>query len=226
MELPSMTRRERLGGLIWFFIYSFLISSLLELILMLLGIDYEIPFLNAVYFLTNFLITALLFHRFLAESLSAALQNPLRLLKGIVLGFCAYLLLMILPDVLWFFLPGDASIPNDDTIRSIASENYRIMWVGAVLLAPITEETLIRGWLFGNLRQKNRVLAYAVTAAVFAALHMVSYLADMSPSSFCYNLLVYGLPSVALCFCYEYSGTVWASILLHMAINAMGMAGI
>ena len=35
-----------------------------------------------------------------------------------------------------------------------------------------------------------------------------------------FGSLVYILPSVALCFAYEYSGTIWTSIFLHGAINA------
>lgn len=115
-------------------------------------------------------------------------------------------------------------VPNDDTIGALAEENYRVMWVGAVLLAPLTEETLIRGLIFGNIRRKNRFLAYLVTAVVFAGMHMLSYLGEMNGMNILYNLLAYGLPSVALCLCYEYGGTIWAPIAMHMVVNAMGMA--
>ena len=226
MTLPSMSRRETIAGILWFIIYCFFMNVLVELVLTLLGVSYSLAALNAVYFLANFLITALIFHRFLTSSLSLAARTLPRVCKGIVLGLCAYLLLTILPQALFSLLPGEITIPNDDTIAAIAEENYRVMWAGAVLLAPLTEETLIRGLIFGTLQKKNRPAAYAVTAVLFAALHMVAYIGTMEPLTVLYQLLTYGMPSVALCLCYEYAGTIWAPILLHMAINAMGMAGL
>lgn len=226
MSLPSLRRREVILGTVWFLIYFFLMSALVQVILAALGIDYDLSTLNAAYFLLDFLITALVFYRFLSESLSVAVHGIPRLIKGVVLGFAAYLLLTILPDILFSLIPGEIAVPNDDTVSAIAESSYYVMLAGAVLLAPLTEETLIRGLVFGSIRKKNRVVAYAVTAVLFAAMHMLEYLGDMSALTALYNLLVYGLPSIALCLCYEYSGTIWASIILHAIINAIGMAGI
>lgn len=111
---------------------------------------------NAVYFLSNFVITALLFRRFLAYSLPVAADHLLRCLKALLLGFCLYWILQVGLDLLGQLMNGKVSIPNDDTVASIAGENYRIMWAGAVLLTPLTEETLVRGLIFGNLRRWNR----------------------------------------------------------------------
>ena len=107
MTLPSMSRRETIAGILWFIIYCFFMNVLVELALTLLGVSYSLAALNAVYFLTNFLITALIFHRFLASSLSLAARTLPRVCKGIVLGLCAYLLLTILPQALFSLLPGE-----------------------------------------------------------------------------------------------------------------------
>ena len=53
---------------------------------------------------------------------------------------------------------------------------------------------------------------------------MLSYLGQMDALTLGYNILTYGLPSIALCACYEYAGNIWASIGLHMMINALGMS--
>ena len=97
------------------------------------------------------------------------------------------------------------------------------MAVAAVLLAPITEETLLRGLVFGNLRKKNRIVAYVVTAVLFSGIHIMNYVLTLDLTSLMLNFLLYLLPSVALCVCYEYAGTIWAPILLHMIINALSM---
>jgi membrane protease YdiL (CAAX protease family) len=221
-----MRRYEIIGGIIWFIIYAFVIGIVLELALALLGVSYDEATLNAVYFFSNFIITALLFRRFLSYSLPVAADNLLRTLKAILLGFALYWILEVGLSLLSTLRVQEDTIPNDDTIQAIAGINYRVMWVGAVLLAPMTEETLVRGLVFGNLRRKSRVLAYVVTALLFASMHTLGYVTEMSALSIVYNMLIYGLPSVALCVCYEYAGTIWAPIALHMIINAIGMSGI
>lgn len=141
-----------------------------------------------------------------------------------LVGFCIYWLLQVGIGIIGDLLSGNIAIPNDDTIASIADENYRIMWAGAVLLAPMVEETLVRGLVFGNVRRLNRVAAYAAAAAVFAAMHVLSYLGQMDALTLGYNILAYAMPSIALCACYEYAGNIWAPIGLHMIINALGMS--
>lgn len=220
----SMRRYEIIGGVIWLLIYGFFMGDILALILGLLKISYTQAQLNALFFLTNFAVTALLFRRFLAYSLPVAADNLLRVLRAMLVGFMLYWLLEVAIDLIGTLLSGQVSVPNDDTVSAIAGENYRVMWAGAVLLAPLTEETLVRGLVFGNLRKWNRAVGYGAAAAVFAAMHTLGYLGQMDAVTLCYNILVYGLPSVALCAAYEMAGTIWAPIGLHMIINAIGMS--
>lgn len=221
----TMRRYEIIGGIIWFLVYAFFMGILIGMVMGLLGIPYSDASLNCIYAFSNFVITGLLFRRFLSYSLPLVADHLLRFLKSLLIGFMVYWVLMACFSALVETLGINNWVPNDDTISAIAGENYRLMWAMAVLLAPMTEETLIRGLIFGNIRWKNRILAYILTALIFAGMHMVSYLGTMTPVNLVYNLLVYSLPSVALCVCYEYAGTIWGPIALHMILNAMGMSG-
>lgn len=220
----TMRMGEIIGGILWLVIYGFFMGDILSLVLGLLGVSYTTAQLNALFFLCNFVITALVFRRFLTKNLMQVPGNLLRTLKGMLVGFCIYWLLQVGIGLIGDLLSGNIDIPNDDTIASIADENYRIMWAGAVLLAPMVEETLVRGLIFGNVRRLNRVAAYAAAAAVFAAMHVLSYLGQMDALTLGYNILAYAMPSIALCACYEYAGNIWAPIGLHMIINALGMS--
>lgn len=222
----SMRRYEVIGGLVWLVFYLFLMSGAVYYVLGLLGLSLDEVTLNKVYFLGNFLITAILFRRFLAYSLPLAADRPLRFLGGILLGFCIYEGCQVAVSLLYEALAPDLWIPNDENIRSIAAGGYRVMWVGAVLLAPVYEETLLRGLVFGNLRKKSRVAAYLVTALVFALMHVMNYILRMDPLTLLLNLVLYALPSAALCAAYEYAGTVWAPIVLHMILNALSMGAL
>ena len=82
----KMRRYEVIGGVVWLIFYGFFMGDVLALLLGLLGIPYTGAQLNAVYFLSNFVITALLFRRFLAYSLPVAADHLLRCLKAMLLG--------------------------------------------------------------------------------------------------------------------------------------------
>ena len=82
---------------------------------------------------------------------------------------------------------------------------------------------LLRGVLFGSVREKSRPAAYAVTALVFAGMHLVPYLSEMDAGTAALNGLLYVLPSLALCASYELGGTIWTPVLVHAAINGIGM---
>lgn len=95
----------------------------------------------------------------------------------------------------------------------------------AVLLVPFLEEVLFRGYVFGNLRGRSRLAAYAVSCAAFAGLYIWRFAAvDPSPESLLL-MLQYLVPGAVFAWCYERSGTLWASILAHVAVNALAVWG-
>lgn len=219
----TMRRYEIIGGIVFFVVSQFLMGFILSFLFGLLGLEENEVTINGTYYMVNFLINAVLFRRFLAYSLPVAADHFLRFLKAVVLGFVLYLGFQMLTGMLASAISPEFATPNDDTVRSIAGANYNVMWVGAVLLAPMVEETLMRGLIFSNVRRKNRLLAYILTALVFASMHIIPFVMTMDVISILLNLLVYGLPSIALCLAYEISGTIWAPIALHMIINAIAM---
>lgn len=82
---------------------------------------------------------------------------------------------------------------------------------GAVV-APIAEEALFRGLLFGGLAQRLPApAAAAVSAFFFAASHGLGVLAP---------IFVLGL---GLAYVYARTGTLWASITTHAFVNAVSL---
>lgn len=222
----TMRRYEIIGGVVFFIVSQFLMGYILSFLFGLFGVEESEVSINGAYYVVNFLAAALLFRRFLAYSLPIAADHFLRFFKAIVLGFVLYLGLQMVTGMIASVTLPEFTSPNDETIRAIAGVNYNVMWVGAVLLAPLVEETLMRGLIFGNVRRKSRLLAYILTALVFAAMHILPFVKTMDVMTIILNLLAYGLPSIALCAAYEMSGTIWAPIALHMIINAIAMTGV
>jgi len=85
----------------------------------------------------------------------------------------------------------------------------------AAIAAPITEELLFRGCLYGFLRQTTgRGVALAISSIVFALIH--AHPATMPA------LAVF---AVGLALLYEYTGSLWAPIAVHSLFNALNFFG-
>ena len=219
----EMRRGEKIGGVIWLVIYMFLMSLIVTFVMTMLGYGENLVRINQVFFVVNFLITCLLFRHFLTDSLAVVMERPLRLLKGILLGFCLYEAGQIALSLLYEVIAPDLWTANDEGVAQIAGMNYGAMWAGAVLLAPLVEETLMRGLVFGNLRKKSRVLAYAVSTLAFGIIHVLGYAWDMDVWTLVLNWGLYMVPSIVLAVTYEYTGTIWGPTALHMILNALSM---
>lgn len=222
----QLRRSETIGGVIWLIVYMLFMSLLVIFLLTLLGYGEDDVLIYQVFFVANFLITGVLFRHFLTDSLAVAMERPIRLLKGLLLGFCLYEIGQILVGMAYTLIAPDLSAINDEGIAEIAGMNYGAMWAGAVLLGPMVEEVLMRGLVFGSLRKKSRVLAYIVSALVFSLLHVLGYVLDLDAAAFLLNIGLYLVPSIVLALTYEYTGTIWGPIGLHMILNAISMAAL
>jgi len=121
-------------------------------------------------------------------------------------------LLLLLVDVV-------AENPNNAEIMNMAEQNTGAVKAIAIFLAPIVEETLFRGVVFGSIRQRSRLWAYIISVTLFSVYHVWQY-ALLDPS-----LLLYALQyipvSIALAWAYERSGCIWTNIFFHMGFNAL-----
>lgn len=88
---------------------------------------------------------------------------------------------------------------------------YILAFITLVIIAPIAEEILFRGYLYGKLKKFVPVwIAIIVTSLLFGFIHGALNLA----------VDTFAL-SVVLCLLRESTGSIWASFLLHMAKNGI-----
>ena len=112
---------------------------------------------------------------------------------------------------------------NDAAISARTGSAPHMTLLIVVFLAPFVEETLFRGLVFGGLREKSRPLAYAVSCALFALLHVWQFaLANRDPAYFLL-MVQYLIPGLVLAWAYDHGGTLWASIGLHAGVNALAV---
>ena len=166
-------------------------------------------------------VLLLLLWGFLRREMDPIFDHPFLSLLEIVRG---YLLIWIAEIIAGLFLSflgvtGDAA-NNEMTVALLQSERGAML-AASVFVAPIAEECLFRGGLFGVLRHKNRALAYAVSALLFAVYHVWS--AALSDPRELIFLLEYIPAGLVLARCYERTDSVWGSIFLHMLNNAVSI---
>ena len=120
--------------------------------------------------------------------------------------------------------PGFANA-NDASISAMLGSSRFLMTVGTVVLVPLAEECLFRGLIFTGLLGKNRKWAYALSVLGFCAVHVLGYLgsADALTLSICF--LQYVPSGLVLAWSCEKSGSLFAPILIHAAINAGSILG-
>jgi len=88
----------------------------------------------------------------------------------------------------------------------------------------ITEETLYRGLLFQGLQRKNRALAYLVSVSVFAWIHVMGYVGQFDWRTLLLCFVQYLPAGIILALAYEKTDTIITPILIHIAVNQIGMS--
>jgi len=129
-------------------------------------------------------------------------------------GFIVYIILSaVLVLIATHILPGFDVNQTQNVGFSGLSQRYEyiLAFVTLVLIAPLAEEILFRGYLFGKLKKYVPVwAAVLVTSLLFGAAHGN------------WNVIIdtFAL-SVVLCVLRELTGNIWSSILLHMVKNGI-----
>ena len=120
-------------------------------------------------------------------------------------------------------LIGELPVPNNDAVTGLARTDYKRMIAVAVLMAPLVEECLFRGVVFGTIRPKSRFWAYAASIALFSLYHVWQYVLVYQDPKLLLSALAYVPVSAALTFCYEQTRSIWPPVFFHTCINALSL---
>ena len=226
-QITPLGRRERIFGYIYLPVHIFAVPILLVIIFAIFFRPEEInrydPIINLLYYSLGFVLILLIMFNYLKESFLKFTYSFGRNLRAFITCFISYYLFLILLSLVTTYFIGDIKNPNDNSISQSFMDNRNVMTAVIVILAPIVEEVLFRGVLFGQLMYKNIILAYIVSIFVFCFYHIWQFLIiDFSPMMFL-SMLQYIPAGVALSLCYQRTGEIWTPIFLHMTINAISL---
>ena len=91
-----------------------------------------------------------------------------------------------------------------------------LTFVSLVVVAPICEEIIFRGWLYGKMRSRlTAPLAMLLTSLLFGLMH----------GQINVGLTVFVM-SLVMCIIRELTGTVYGGIVVHMLKNGLAMQGL
>ena len=94
---------------------------------------------------------------------------------------------------------------------------YVLAFLTLVILAPVAEELLFRGYLFGKMRKHAPFwLAMIITSILFGGLHLIAGASlqwNVAADTFALSLV--------LCTLRQITGNIWAGVLLHMIKNGI-----
>lgn len=128
-------------------------------------------------------------------------------------AFAIYFWVTIVVSLLVALIPGfNSEQPQHvgfDDVTTTAE--YIMAFVGLVILPPIFEEILFRGYLFGRLRRYAGF--FATTLVTSIAFGLVHGQWNVGVDTF--------VLSIFLCFLREYTGSLWAPMLLHALKNGL-----
>lgn len=135
-----------------------------------------------------------------------------------------------LPFILWLAymvvtiivaaITSNLSFVDSEQLQDIGFEDisvlyeYILVFIALVILPPIAEELLFRGYLFGRIRER---FGFWVTTIVVSIIFGIVHLQ--------WNVGIdVAVLSIFLCYLREKTGTIWASMVLHAIKNGVAYA--
>ena len=223
-KLPPFTSRqtkgEAIAALVYIPVHVVILPMLLSLVLLRFFSNASTALFNLIYYGIGLAYMLLFQMKFLRRDFDPLCDRPIGCLLEVLAGYGLMLLLNIALNGLLSLFPADN--PNNAAVIDMAGIDMNSVSAMAVFMAPIVEELMFRAGVFGLLRRRSRVLAYAASILLFSVYHVWSF-ALIDPWALIY-LIQYIPASFVLCRCYERSNTIWGPIFLHMLINGVSLS--
>ena len=214
---------ETVIGIIYFVLQLLILPSIILVGNMLLANPLPETTVQVLIFAVNFLAVLLIFRKFLVANFRFLLENPWYVLRCAGIGMLIYMAgNAVFSFIVTLIDPSFTNI-NDAVILEMVQDNFGLMTLGTVVLVPIAEECFYRVLMFRNVYDKSPWLAYAVSMILFSLAHVVGYITmyDFRTLAICF--FQYLPAGFALAWAYRRSGSIFASVLIHMSVNQMGM---
>ena len=220
----NMSKTARILGWCYLPVHLLILPLMLNIFVSVSETELSDRTINVIYYGIGTVYILLFLRGYLRADFDTLLDHKLGNILCLLSGYFFDILLSYAAVIALEFIVGSVVNPNEEAIDTIAQSDYSAIFGLAVFLAPVVEETLFRGVVFGTLREKSRVLAYVVSVLLFSFYHIWQYAIAYSDASLFIYMLQYIPVSFVLAWLYDRSRTIWVPIIFHMLINALAMA--
>ena len=179
--------------------------------------------INLIYYAVGILFIMAVMLRYLRDTFDVLCDRFLLCVLCIVIGILADYAMSLISALLLLLLEDIPMNPNNAAVVELTGSARGIMTGIGLFLAPIVEETLFRGTVFGSIRSRSRALAYVVSTVLFSLYHVWQYAVAGGEPALLLYAIQYIPMSVVLAWCYERSGSIWTSVFFHMGYNAVSL---
>ena len=218
-----LNSKELRWGAVYLLFDVVFLAFILQYLNLLLPTPLPQSMVNFLFFSINFGAVVLIFRKYLSAQLKLLPDVIGKVLGVAAVGLFVYWTMnFLLVQVLLAIDPGFFSI-NDVTVQSLVAEDYALMFIGTVILVPITEECLFRGLLFRGFYDRSPVLAWLLFIMLFSAVHVMNYLGIYPARTIFLCFLQYLPAGICLAGAYRISGSIFCPILIHAAVNFLGV---
>lgn len=167
------------------------------------------------------LILALLHYSHLKRS-QIGLKKPSGDFIGkALIGFVAFYALVIVAYIVLAVIFPEINVANQDQdigFKSVSGDNQLLLtFISLVILPPIAEEVLMRGYLFSSLRSHLKFMPAAIiTSLLFGLAHIQTGSGSAVLWTAAVNTFILSLVLVHL---REKTGNIWAGVIVHALNN-------
>ncbi|MCA9329609.1 CPBP family intramembrane metalloprotease [Candidatus Saccharibacteria bacterium] len=140
-------------------------------------------------------------------------------LKQAIAGYVAYMTFYIIVAIIVDrFLPSvDLNQKQQIGYDDVSSSLLPLVFINLVILPPLVEELMVRGFLYTGLKQKlPKIQAIIITSIIFATAHLQA--GSSAPLLWVAGIDTFIL-SIVLIRLREQSGSLWPPIILHALKN-------
>ena len=216
-----MTPLQIALGWLWFPLYVIVAPLLLNIYGAVNAPNVTIVQINLAYVGIGMAFVLIVMFSFLRRSFDAFADRPGLCLWAMMIGFVVNWGLSLAVSLLLLLFGDVPENPNDAFILDMAGSDFGPVAAMTVFLAPIVEEVLFRGVVFGSVAPRSRGWAYVLSAALFSLNHVWQYAAANADPLLLLYAVRYVPVSLVLAWCYDRSGSIWTPIFFHMGFNAL-----
>ncbi len=115
---------------------------------------------------------------------------------------------------------------NQATIESLADNFPAYMIISAVILAPLVEEMVFRGFIYNWLKKYNVILSMIISSLLFGLLHVFDSILVNNDLSELIQMIPYAVMGFTICYSYKKFNNIFVPIGIHSLMNAIAMIAI